>query len=266
MIKLFVSDLDNTLFTEGKTVREEDRRAIRRLAESGVRICLASGRMDKELLCVAEELGVSCHRISQNGAFVYTQSGESLLSVHFEGNLARRLFEESLKTGVAVFLSTEDRMLVPRMTEQIRAIEHRMLFPVEENPRVFDEIGRSLKPSKICLIGPIERLLSLRSLVNDMVPGQVDTFISDRDCLDLMPPGISKGNALRILREHLGIRPEETVTIGDSYNDISMLESVPHSFAMAHADEEVKRRAARTAESVAEAVEWVLEHMNQPTK
>jgi Cof subfamily protein (haloacid dehalogenase superfamily) len=266
MIKLFVSDLDNTLFTGEKTIRVEDRNAIRRLMDAGVEICLASGRMDKELVQVMRELSGSFHRISQNGAFVYTREDESLLSVHFEGDLARRLYEDALPYGLTGFISLEDRMLVPRITDGIRAFETRLMFPIEEDPTILKEIGQSIYPSKICLIGPIENIRRLERHVHDQYAGLVDTFISDRDCIDLMPPGISKGEGLRRLLDRLGIRPEETVTIGDSYNDISMLQATPHSFAMAHADEEVRRAARYTVNSVAEAAEWVLERNQSVSK
>ncbi|SEN51631.1 HAD family hydrolase [Lihuaxuella thermophila] len=263
MIKLFVSDLDNTLFNDEKQISEDDRRAIRALMDAGIHICLASGRMDKELVSVMEQLGGSFHRISQNGAFVYTREGERLLAASFEGNLARHLYEAAAPFGLVGFISMEDRMLVPSVTEDVRRIESRMMFPVEEHPGVLEEIGTTIQPSKICFIGDIGKIRQLETRVHQQFPGRVDTFISDRDCIDLMPPNISKGAGLKRLLDKLDLKPHETACIGDSYNDISMLQLTPHSFAMFHADPEVQKEARHTAKSVAEAAEWVLDYNAQ---
>lgn len=260
MIRLFITDLDNTLFNEEKKVNDVDRKALHRLSEEGVSICLASGRMDKELVQVMRDVGGSFHRISQNGAFIYMAEGECLLSAQFEGDLAKRLYEAAEPYDLAAFFSIEDRMFVPQITDRIQAIEHRMFFPVEPMPNLLHEIGKTIFPSKICLIGDIEKIKRLDREIHAAFPGQVDTYISDKDILDFMPANISKGAAVLRLIDRLGISPEEVATIGDSYNDISMLKVTPYSFAMAHAVDDVRKEAARTVKSVAEAIDWVLHH------
>ena len=73
-----------------------------------------------------------------------------------------------------------------------------------------------------------------------------------------MPKGISKGNALLELMELKGYRPTEVATIGDSMNDISMLQVTPYSFAMSHSDNIIKQSSHYIVKSVAEAIEMVL--------
>jgi Cof subfamily protein (haloacid dehalogenase superfamily) len=263
MIRLFVSDLDNTLFNREKKIEEKDKQAIRELIEAGVNICLASGRMDKELIEVMQELGVAAHRISQNGAFIYTCQNECLHSAAFDGHLARQLYEESLPFGLACFISQENEMIVPKKTEEIRAIEKRMKLLIEEQPTVIEEIGKTIYPSKLCFFGAIDKIKELERHINRKYQGKLDTFISDKDCIDFMPPGISKGAALRQLLNHLGLQPEEVACIGDSFNDVSMLRLTPHSFAMSHADPAVQKEANHFADSVADAAQWVLKHNRQ---
>lgn len=262
MIKLFVTDLDNTLFNDDKRINPEDRQAIRDLMAAGVHICLASGRMDKELIQVMQQLNGSFHRISQNGAFIYTNEDECLLSAAFKGDLARQLYEEAAPFGLAGFINVEDRMMIPAKTEAVKTIESRMFFPFEVHPGVLDEIGKTIQPSKLCFIGEIEKIKLLESTVREKFAGRLDTFISDKDCIDLMPPNISKGAGLQLLLDKLGLHPEESACIGDSYNDISMLRCTPHSFAMSNADKAVQKEASYVADSVAEAARWVL-HYNE---
>ncbi|AKH97680.1 phosphoglycolate phosphatase [Halanaeroarchaeum sulfurireducens] len=58
-------------------------------------------------------------------------------------------------------------------------------------------------------------------------------------------PTVSKGTALTDVAETLGVPPSSFVAIGDSENDVGMLERAGESFAVANADE-LARRAAET--------------------
>jgi Cof subfamily protein (haloacid dehalogenase superfamily) len=258
MIRLFVSDLDNTLLNNDKNVEATDQAALRTLENEGVILCLASGRMDKELTRIADEIGINAHRISQNGAFLYTNENEKLHSAAFPGELARELYREALPFGLSCFINQENEMLVQENTSMIRAIEERMKMPVKEEPNVLEQIGKTIHPSKLCFFGEIDTIKKLERHINTKYRGQLDTFISDKDCIDFMPYGISKGAAIRKLIAQLDIKPEEVACIGDSFNDISMLQLTPHSFAMAGADPAVQKEAAHVVHSVAEAANWVL--------
>lgn len=79
-----------------------------------------------------------------------------------------------------------------------------------------------------------------------------------RFCLGRFYPfETNKAKGLREYQKLLGIRPEECVVFGDEYNDIAMLESVPYSFAMAHAKPGVKK----TASYQTERVEYILKKL-----
>ena len=74
-------------------------------------------------------------------------------------------------------------------------------------------------------------------------------MISGDMWLDCMAPGVCKGQAIQVLQENLGIRPEETMAFGDQLNDIEMLENAYYSFAVGNAREEAKRAARFQADS-----------------
>jgi HAD superfamily hydrolase (TIGR01484 family) len=47
--------------------------------------------------------------------------------------------------------------------------------------------------------------------------------------IDILPKGWNKGCAVRVIAEHLGLSLDEVAVFGDSENDLTMLEAVPHS-------------------------------------
>lgn len=263
MIRLFISDLDNTLLNETKQIDEQDQQALHRLTDHQISICLASGRIDRDLVRISKQLGKKVHRISQNGAFIYTAEGECLLTAHFEPKLAKQLYEYVQDFPVIAFISVEDHLLVPEVDEQLEKFIPYMITPVQVDPQVLENIGQTIFPSKIIILGDYDHIKQLEKEIQTNFSGQLETYISDVDILDLMPPNISKGSAVLKLIEHLELTPDEIATIGDSYNDIPMLKVTPHSFAMAHAFDDVKKEATHTVKSVAEAVDWILEYNRQ---
>ena len=52
----------------------------------------------------------------------------------------------------------------------------------------------------------------------------MEIAVSGFDCIDIVNKGVSKGNAIEILQKKWNIMPEETMTFGDNYNDIEMLQ------------------------------------------
>ncbi len=260
MIKLFVSDLDNTLFNHEKKVSPHDQKALKSLMAAGLHIALASGRMDYELVKIMNLLESRFHRISQNGAYIYTRDGQCLQSATFTGDLSRQIYKEAKPFGLPCFINQKNEMFVTEKTDTVLAIQKRMKLKVHVLPEMAMELGRTLFPSKITYFGEPDKIKRLGEHIKQTFTTQVDSFISDRDCLDFMPPGISKGASLKKLADEFGLQPEEIATVGDSFNDVSMLRFTPHSFAMQHAPAEVKEQATHLVSSVHEAAEKVLAH------
>lgn len=266
MIRLFITDLDNTLLNQAKKIEEKDKQAISRLTDQNISICLASGRIDHDLIRVSEQLGKKVHRISQNGAFIYTVDDKCLLTARFEPLLAKQLYEFVQDYPIIPFISVEDYLLVPHVDELLEEIIPKMITPVQVDPHVLENIGKTVFPCKIIILGEYEHIKQLEKEIQANFNGQVESYISDINILDLMPPNISKGSAVLKLIDHLGLTPDEIATIGDSYNDIPMLKVTPHSFAMSHAFEDVKKEAAHTVDSVSQAVDWILEYNRRHSK
>ncbi|MDR0137039.1 HAD family hydrolase [Metabacillus idriensis] len=259
MIKLFVSDLDGTLLSFEKKVTEQDISALKELKKNGVDVCLASGRMDVEIGEILTMVGEKYHRISQNGAFINTDQDESLHALTFENVIAKEVFEQVRSTDLITIIADYSKNYTERRDEIITGIESRMFSPIEENVNLLHALGQEVKASKISILGEYEAISELQKTLQERHPETIETYISDKQCLDVMPKNISKGNALKMLIEHLGIKPEEVACIGDSFNDIPMFNMTPHSFAMEDALPEVKKEAAYTASSVGEAIKQVLE-------
>ena len=50
--------------------------------------------------------------------------------------------------------------------------------------------------------------------IDEKFHGKVSTFISAEQCLDVMPPNVSKGSAISVLLNEFQIKPGEIACIG----------------------------------------------------
>lgn len=64
--------------------------------------------------------------------------------------------------------------------------------------------------------------------------------------LDVIERGWTKASALPALLDAMGITPEEVAYFGDSENDLTMLEAIPNSYAVANASPEARGAAVNT--------------------
>jgi Cof subfamily protein (haloacid dehalogenase superfamily) len=60
------------------------------------------------------------------------------------------------------------------------------------------------------------------------------------DWMEIFPPSVSKGHALRWLCNSLNIDIKDTLCLGNDYNDLDMLNIAGHSFVTANAPEDIK--------------------------
>ncbi|WP_246943109.1 HAD family hydrolase [Bacillus pinisoli] len=259
MIKLFVSDLDGTLLDENKVVRQQDMDCMAKAIESGVSICLASGRKDIDILAVSEMINQTSHRISQNGAFIVMDDETDLHSTFFTPGIAKKIYHHVVEKEVLTFVSTREDEMIDRSNDIVERIQKVLFSPLIINPNLRDEVGVSIQPSKIVVTGKDEVIEEIQEELQLLFPDELDAFISAKYTLDLMPKNISKGNAVKKLADQLGITMDEVACIGDSFNDVPMLQVAKYGFAMREAKPGVKEHASYVVDTVGEAIEIVLD-------
>ncbi|WP_079479376.1 HAD family hydrolase [Halobacillus salinus] len=255
MIKLFVSDLDGTLLGMDHFIKNEDIDAIRRLIEKGVPLTVASGRMDHEIKEVLKRVGVSGHRVSQNGAFVFDDEEDHIHSKTFDEHLARRIMHTIDEEPMIKTVSTAEETYTESHNKWIDIISEQLFHDIIVEPNMRDKFGKSIIPSKISLHGQEPDVMEAYKRVDQTFGEEIDSFISHETCVDLMPKAINKGTGLKALMKELDIKPHEIACVGDSFNDISMFGLTEHSYAMSSAHEEVASNASTIVDHVHEAIE-----------
>ncbi|UOY93855.1 HAD family hydrolase [Ectobacillus sp. JY-23] len=254
MVRLFVSDLDDTLVYQINQVCNRDKRALQWLSEQGTDICFASGRFAHRIHHAVRDLEVEYHTASLNGAVLTTKDGVLLHEEIFNRTLSQKIYKYiSEKQMVHIACAGESRYTVSKNQDYI-FFEQNNGLEVIEMEDLHDRLGESIFPSKFFLHGTQDEIARVDHELKDVFGHEAEVVISGPGFVDIMPAGVSKGQALQKLMKHLQVLPHQVACIGDSFNDISMFEVTPHSFSLHHAPACVKQRAAHVVRSVEEAI------------
>lgn len=263
MIKMIVSDLDGTLLDHTRRISERDHSSIKTAFNEGFEICIASGRMYSEINIIMQSFKNGYHAIGQNGATVYKKNRKQLASSVFEPEVSAELLQTTnrYKHFVNFIHCTDDSFYLKERTEESISYESRILTDCTirsdlEAALIKDEI----RSCKFSYFGELEKLIQLKAELNTQFEGKIETFISDKDCLDVMPLDVSKGVGLSLLIKELGIEPNEVACIGDSFNDLSMFAITKHSFAMSNSHKDIRNQANTVIKSVADAIDHIISY------
>jgi Cof subfamily protein (haloacid dehalogenase superfamily) len=257
--RLLVTDVDGTLLPPDRRVLPAVREALRAVRDRGVRVCLATGRMWRSVRPYVEAVGADSPVVLYNGAVVYDFHADRVLEYHTLDPDGLRAALEVLREfpDVRPHVFAQERVYVDRLDPQSRAYLERDGITAEEVGDLveacaggatvakthrggLDTVPRD--PVKVLVVGDPERLLSLEGELARRAP-TVRRVFSERDFLELLPWGVSKGTALRTVCAVLGVPLHEVVAVGDNPNDLEMLQAAGLGVAVGNAHPAVREAA-----------------------
>ncbi|WP_077609416.1 HAD family hydrolase [Clostridium sp. Marseille-P2415] len=247
MIKLIASDIDGTLVTDGShEVNPELYDMILKLRAKGIQFAAASGRQWASIESIFDPIKEKVFYLSDNGAYVGCH-GRNLFTNPIDRQTVMDMIQdvrnmEGLEVMISgpdtVYLETEDQEFIDWLVNGYKF----RVKQVEDLTRVDSEF------IKISVYRKTDVEAHTRAL-REKYADRLKITIAGDMWMDCMRPGINKGQAVKLLQESLGIKPEETMAFGDQLNDIEMLKQAYYSFAVGNAREEVKAAARFQADT-----------------
>lgn len=273
-IKLIVSDVDGTLVDKDKYVTPRTVKAVEAAMAQGITVAVASGRAWGEMAEVKSKLPRITHYICSNGAVVLERVSETEARTVFHQSFSNAaglaLIDELLPFDIYIEAYSGEKIFGDReeMIEFASQLSPHLLPLMRASRTMVDGLrsyieSTGIELEKIQLFYGTEEK---KQAILEHFKGQTDFTIieSSEGNLEFVQPGISKGRAVASLAKSLGLTADEVMCIGDSNNDISMLEYTAVSFAMGNG--EVTAKAAATYEAltneedgVAVAIEAVVQ-------
>ena len=271
--KLFATDMDGTLVNDNSELTERTKSAIIKTVEAGVLFVTATGRPFSNVdivnrLFVNSDVDVDMPFIVFNGATAYMGKSRKLLFEKFlDFELAKEAFELGEKEGVAQIIWTGPRLWANRLCDETLRYQSRSSGLDMNLVTDFDALKDEVEGvSKVLWITEPERVTRLRFEMGAHFADRLNCVSSMAYFLEFICSEAGKGPALAEICKLYDIDRTEVVAVGDSYNDVSMLEFAGFSVAVENAHDDIKAvcdhvTASNNDDGVAEVIErFILSH------
>ena len=245
--KIFFTDLDDTLLNEQKEISEGNRKAIDEMLAQGHITVISTGRALASAIKQAKRLGLTgknCYIICFNGGQIYDTEHQKLIySKSLPMEYLRPIFDAALRFGVNVQTYSATHVLAEKASASLQKYCEIQNIP----SMIVKDVTKALEqePAKILVLNyeNPESVSAFREHITPHLNGKLDVFLSHPALLELVPPGVNKGNAVRFLCNYLGIPIENSVSAGDAENDLTMIQAAGVGVAMCNGVELVKEQA-----------------------
>ncbi len=249
--KAIFLDVDGTLIDDYGQVPDSAVRAVREARRNGHLVFLCTGRSMVELPPGVLDVGFDGFVVA-SGAYV--QVGSDVL-------LHERLTPQALRhvadyfdahgggyyfqANDGVYASPQARDLLGRIVAAHVAadpafaeVEHGLSTYVDSI--IVDSDPYAMPITKVIYFDASPTLDEIRAEFTDfeVLPSSITVFGASAG--EMTIPGVHKASGIDVLLDHLDIDLVETIAIGDSYNDLEMLEHVAVGIAMGDAPQAVK--------------------------
>ena len=245
-IQLLAVDLDDTLLTEELTISEANRNALLKAEEMGIRVLLATGRVPESMNKFTAELGMTEREgyiIAGNGTLlIRSDTGEEVFRKTLPINDAIHAFRYldlhdipvMVYHGETISASRENRWIDEdcRLSGLRKVIIEDYETFLKENPQL-----------KILIPGEPEEIARLEVVLKKQLGHMFHIIISKPFFLELLPVDADKGKALEYLADNLNIPASRVMSIGDSMNDLGMIEYAGTGVAVGNAIPRIKEAA-----------------------
>lgn len=251
---IFGTDFDDTLYFHHQGgVREEDAKAIRRFQAAGNQFGLVTGRA-RTMRGLLEDM--SEHKVDfdfwifSNGAQVCDRSSRILYQRFLDPAFVREAVEDMPDVGF-IFHGENELIRTPKKN-----------YP--DFPTRIVRSASEFDPSRILAISFSYITPEGAQLLKETQKRDDVIAVANSRFADFNPVGVTKGTALKALAAQIGKPGDFTAAIGDSFNDLSMLEEADVSFTFPDSPKEVQEAATYIVSGIAEAVDILLRLQNNP--
>ncbi len=225
-------DLDGTVIGPDENISPAVHEAIVRLAER-IHVFIATGREPADVLWYANELGLTTPQLCDGGANILDPvQGVSTWTAPLGPVNAEAVVTRLREMGSA-FVATHASGTASTF-DDVPDWDLIRVSALDLDEDTADALATEFRRNKNMYV--IKAVLPYNGLW----------------AVDFTLAGVDKASGIARVGQTLGVNPTNMVAVGDSYNDLPMLEACGFSVAMGNAPPEVKDAAEFVAPSVAE--------------
>lgn len=240
--KLIAIDLDDSLLGSDLAISTTNKKAIRDVVAQGTIVTIATGRMLKAAIPFVEQLELDVPVITYQGAMiVHSRTKEILYDCPVPLRYAQEIVSLAHKEQIHAQVFIDDEYYF-EYNNQYSQLYYQISHIHGKEVGLLATFLTKV-PTKVLLIDTPEKIREMGIRMKVRFKDELEVAISKPNYLEFTHPAATKGNAVEFLAKSLEISREQVIAIGDSYNDISMIQYAGIGVAMGNAPDEVKAAA-----------------------
>lgn len=246
MRKAIFIDIDGTLRNSKKEVTDYTAKIIKKAVDNNYLIVICSARPRLYTADVSKKANASQYIIASNGGDIYDYKEQKVMYEEpIDNEDVIKLYNIAIKSGACIDMDTGDL----RYTNRIRHEDREVLLeePIEEflkNHEVIQCVINDPDDKKIS--GVIPEIESIQGVeIKNRTKYLIDNTVErpPNFFCDVAKKTINKGTGIEHLCKILNIDKDDTIAIGDGFNDLFMFEKVGYKVAMQNSIAEVIKNA-----------------------
>ena len=230
--RLVALDVDGTLARAGSAIEPSLLAMLRRIADAGVYVVIATGRGWLTVREAAGALPPSAFLVLNNGASTRTADGRLLDSreiPHAAANQARLLFRRAGVPAIWIESATSGSRYLVDGDWRSRAAYDRYLDPKGAHVCRLSQAELAPPPAQIFGLATTALGVELETKLRSALGNRAAIVVwrsrrLESVGLEVLPPGVTKGAVVASLAQRLNVRAEESLAVGDDLNDLEMLD------------------------------------------
>ncbi len=273
MKTLYVSDLDGTLLTKDQSLSDFTVKAISSLVKRGMCFSVATARSYTTASAVCSRILSDIPIAVYNGCFILGSDGTVLHSEVFSKDEASNILNILISGGIypTVYYLKENADYFSYVPELISRPMREFLNTRKNDRRELrvNNLNELFKEDSFIFtcVDEREKLDPVyEKLKNKFQCLYYDDIYTGERWLEILPTKATKANAVLQLKKMLSC--DKIVCFGDAENDISMFCVCDEQYAVANADEKLKKSATGVIESNNDdgVAKWLLNNFGNGEK
>ncbi|MBU3092053.1 Cof-type HAD-IIB family hydrolase [Clostridium sp. CF011] len=241
--KLVAVDMDGTLLTPQLEISKKTVETINRVIEKGVVFTLSTGRMYLAAMPFANMLNLDVPIITCNGALIKcSKTGKVYDAKIIDKEYSSKIISYCEEAGLSVSIYREDDIYVKKNSENLDI--HIQLDHAK--PQIVNDFDSLLEGSIIKIMFNSSNKYNLEQHTRklfELYKEKLNFYFSLPHFVEIVNKEANKSNALQNLALKFNIKREETIAIGDNFNDMDMIEYAGLGVAMGNAPDYLKDAA-----------------------
>lgn len=266
---LYITDLDGTLVRNDLTVSDYTAKTINNLIDNGMIFSFATARSIVTAGDMTSKIKTNIPVVVHNGVFIMEKNTEKILHGNFfdkttAGRILKVITSHHTTPMVHEYTNGKEKLTFCPGSESkpMREFLDTRKADKRYNPVKYENLIDGNVFHFTC-IDDKEILLNIRcELENEFQCIYYTDMYTGNIWLEIQPKCASKGEAVKQLKEMLGCT--KIVCFGDGVNDIPMFEIADESYAVANAEEELKKYATAIIDSNTDdgVAKWLIKNYN----